>query len=167
MFILTLIFSLTLALAQEMSYPFMGSILTVPEIGFYSKGAVAGKAYYSAHKVEYNEILAKENGKDFMTTVVHEIAHLVTYKVFPNAKQAHGPEFKHVMKSLGHDPRTYHSYDTSSVKRKVTKTRYIYTCSCENKTHELTRQKHEKAEILICRICKFKIQFTGEVKKFI
>lgn len=140
--------------------------ISVPSISFYSKGAVAGRAFYESHRVEFNEVLAKENTESFINTVAHEIAHLVTRANFPNAKQAHGPEFKHVMRTLGYDHSTYHSYDTSSVKRKVTKTRYIYTCACERPL-ELTRQKHEVANTLICKICKSKLKFTGEVKKFI
>lgn len=141
------------------------STVAVPDVGFFEKGTTAGKAWYSRHLVEFNVILAEQNRGEFINTVKHEIAHIITRKVFPYAKQAHGPEFKSVFRSIGGNGQRYHSYDVSSVKSKYTRVRMKVTCSC--KTHLVTRQKHAKIaarpDIWFCKLCKsnLKASFTS------
>ncbi len=62
---------------------------------------VSGYAYPLKNLVMFNLAVARINSDKFHETVIHEIAHLVTEKVFPKAKQAHGPEFKRVDLILG------------------------------------------------------------------
>ena len=142
---------------------------TMPEVGFFSKSGVAGKAWYSLHKVEFNEILALENPDTFETTIGHEIAHLVTNQLYPNAKQHHGPEFKHVMETLGYDPRTYHSYDVASVTTKRVKTRYEYVCNSCGKDYQVAGPTHKKIQSIGGYKCKCgsSISFTGKETKFV
>ena len=52
-------------------------------VGFYEKGVSAGKAWRVGNKVEFNIVLAEENASEFDNTIIHEIAHLVTYQVYP------------------------------------------------------------------------------------
>ena len=142
---------------------------TVPEIGFFSKSGIAGKAWYTEHRVEFNEILALENKETFITTIAHELAHLITFQIYPNAKQAHGPEFKSVMEALGYDPRTYHTYDVSSVSARRVKTRYQYICTVCGKEYEIAKPTHTKIQAVggyTCK-CKAPIKFTGKETKFV
>lgn len=142
----------------------------LPSISFFSKSGIAGKAWYMEHKVEFNEILALENSSAFETTIAHELAHLITNQVYPNAKQHHGPEFKSVMERLGYDPRTYHSYDTKSVSTKRVKVRYEYACVTCGKTYEVARPTHLKAQSSVGRYvctCKSPIKFTGNERSFV
>lgn len=132
-----------------------------PNVGFFNTSVVAGKAHYKQHFIEFNEKLMDQEGFD--TTVVHELAHLVVGIKYPNYKQAHGPEFKHVMTTLGHDPRTYHTYDVSQVKRKRMLTRHIGTCGCAGLEHKFTAQSAKKW--WDCKVCRQRIIMTGEVRK--
>ncbi len=150
----------------------------VPEVTFFSKSAVAGRAWYSEHRVEFNEILALENKETFETTIGHELAHLITDQLYPKAKQHHGPEFKHVMEAMGYDPRTYHSYDVSSVTTRRVKTRFEYVCITCGKDYEVAKPTHEKMQAIasinsgvvrhsyMCK-CGATIKFTGKERKFV
>lgn len=129
-----------------------------PAVLFFEHRTIAGKANYQEHSVYFNRILMVQEG--FHNTVVHEVAHLVTGTLFPDAKQHHGPEFKNVMRALGGIPSTYHSYDVEPTKRR-TVTRHVATCGCME--HLLTPQASKKA--WKCKKCNANITLTGEVRK--
>jgi predicted SprT family Zn-dependent metalloprotease len=143
--------------------------LTVPTVGFYSKGGHAGLAYCQKNRLEFNEVLAKENASSFVDTIIHEVAHLVTHKVRPYAKQAHGPEFKAVDKSLGGRGTRCHSYDVSSVKQTRTKIRYEVVCTCQS--HWVTKKTvlalQNPRKTVSCKSCGSKVEYTGKSKSFI
>lgn len=132
--------------------------LAQPAVSFFSKSVMAGCAYCSSNRLEFNEILMKQDG--FENTVVHEIAHLIVKKLFPFAKQAHGPEFRRVMNAVGFEGTTYHKYDISEVRK--TK-RYEYKCSC--KIHNLSAIRHNNQS---CGRTRYKCSLCGEslVDKF-
>ena len=89
----------------------------IPAIHFNNnKSNIAGFAYRWEKKVEFNLRFAEE--RDFETTIMHELAHIVQYLVYPFAKQAHGPEFRSIMQTMGFSPRTYHSYNVKAAKSK-------------------------------------------------
>lgn len=139
-----------------------GLNIATPNVEFFSTGAAAGFAQYSTNTVKYNEVLAKENGDEFDFVVIHEIGHLVTRKLFPKAKQAHGPEFRYVMRSLGGKESTRHSFDVSSVKVKRKVKRFIAKCNC--RTHSLTSAKAKELSRFHCKYCKSALALTGEIK---
>ena len=90
---------------------------SLPAIRFVTnKSPIAGYAYRWEKRVEFNLRFAEE--QDFETTIMHELAHIVQYKVYPFAKQSHGPEFKSIMKTMGFSDRTYHSYNVKEAKSK-------------------------------------------------
>lgn len=130
-----------------------------PTVTFVTKGKVAGRAFYSRHMVEFNSVLARENSEDFMDTIIHEVAHLVTHRLFPLAKQHHGPEFKRICQMLGGSGERCHNYDVSNVKRKINKTYHIWKCACQE--HLLSPQKHKKGmngtTRYSCRQCKTQV----------
>lgn len=126
--------------------PKLGDAFTLPRIEFYSKSTVSGRAHYKEHKVSFNEVLARENPDKFMNTVIHEVAHLVTRKLYPKAKQSHGPEFKYVMSILGGRPNTTHSYDVKSVKREIVRPYNLYKCVCLGKVFTIVPNTHRQIE---------------------
>lgn len=133
----------------------------IPVVKFTQKGRVAGRCWYGAQLLEFNEILARENSSLFQETVIHEVAHLFTFFLYPNAKQNHGPEFRSVCRALGGTGRTYHNYDISSVSRKNKIQRHVYKCSCRE--HTLTTTKHNRAlkgAQFLCIKCRQKIVFV-------
>lgn len=106
------------------------------------KGTVAGQAFLNENQIKINPVLFNRNKKQFFKdTIPHEVAHLVAYKVFRDC--GHGDGWKHTMIRLGYVPKRCHNYETDDLKRKVTITRYLYTCSCRT-TYELTTQMHKK-----------------------
>lgn len=140
--------------------------IATPRVEFYNRGCTAGKAYWIQHKVAFNEVLAEENPGKFMNTVIHEIAHLVTHKLFPQAS-AHGREFKMIMRKMGGDGERCHTYDTSSVRVVKTKKRYVYSCGC--KEHRVTINVHKKVTLghrYSCKMCRDSIKFTGIVESY-
>lgn len=100
-----------------------------PEIRYDIKSWMGGLAYYKKNLVRYNLILLVENEEDYIaTTVPHEVAHLIAYKVWendttPNKKKLmpHGKIWKDVMGVLNVEPRVKHTYDCSSIERKARK----------------------------------------------
>lgn len=72
----------------------------------------AGMAHYNEHRVEFSAELMWEHTEHFVKdTIPHEVAHIIAHRVFPNAKQHHGPEWKNMLQWLlnGGKPETYHS----------------------------------------------------------
>jgi predicted SprT family Zn-dependent metalloprotease len=109
-------------------------------------GRTAGNVRYATRVITLNSILFLENVDAFIErTVAHEVAHLMTRELFPNAKQHHGPEFRSIMKTYGVDPSTYHKYDVSSVMKNNTfklKELFVYTCSCPGNKFKLSKRLH-------------------------
>lgn len=79
-------------------------------------------------------------------TLAHELAHVIQYVCFPHAKQAHGPEWKRIMRDLGFEPSTYHSMERPKVNgkkpRTYKKTRYVY--EKDGKRVLLIKKNHTK-----------------------
>ncbi len=135
-------------------------------VGFFSKGTAAGLAYHNG-RVEFNEVLMGRHPEEFDSTIIHEVAHIVTFKVFPNAKQNHGPEFKRVMKMLGaENPTSYHSYDVSGLKRYNVVKRFEYVCEA-GCVHSLSVRRHNSivndGKRYRCAKHAVPIKFTGVV----
>lgn len=140
------------------------------DVEFFSKSTTAGMAYRSLPKVAFNEVIMRNESDDsFFSTIVHEVVHHVVYRRYPYAKQAHGPEFKYVMRMMGANPSRCHSYKVTGlgIMAKTVK-RYEYKCVC-GVTHLITTTIHNKilkSEIRRCNTCKNIVsrqQFTGKV----
>jgi len=154
-----------------------GRYLIFPEITYDipKKVTTAGTAWAFSNRINLNPVFLNHYKEEFInSTVIHEFAHLVVAAIFPNAKQAHGPEFRRVMTLLGGPTSTYHNFDSSIVapyeakssRRKYRK--FEYTCEC-NKKFVLTSIKHNKhvksgGTHYHCRTCKTDLKFVKEVK---
>jgi predicted SprT family Zn-dependent metalloprotease len=125
-------------------------------VEFFTHNTIAGKAFYQENKVAFNTKLMHNEG--FMNTVLHEVAHIFTERMYPNA-MPHGKEWKAVMLRLNAVPNTYHTYPTTKAKR--TLTRIVGICSC--KEHLFTVQAAKKS--WTCKLCAGKIRITEEVRK--
>jgi SprT protein len=126
---------------------------------------VAGRAYTYQNRIELNEQLFIHNTEEFFNVViVHECAHIATKILYPDAKQAHGPEFRSVMNLFGLRGDTYHNMDTSVAT--PNRPSYKYTCVCD-RVINLTKTLHNKivnrGQNRICKACKTRIIFTGLV----
>jgi SprT protein len=102
--------------------------------------AKAGIAYRRNHRIELSEQLFLENiEKFFATTIPHEVAHIIQYLAFPNAKQGHGPEWRSIMDRIGVESNRCHTYDVTSL---VTQNRHKYACVCAGRIFELSTRMH-------------------------
>lgn len=150
----------TLLTAQRV----FGRTFELPKVEFKDMGRTAGKAYFGQNRIVLAPTLLQENGFDFIErTVPHEIAHLVNHYVYPFAKQAHGPEWRSVMRGLGlSEVSRCHSYDTSSVAQ--SRDKWIYTCGC-GKRFEFGAARHRRAQSgqYRCGKCKSPCIYTGNV----
>lgn len=97
----------------------------LPEIRWDVKNTDGGRANYAQWLVRFNLILCCENEEKFLaTTVPHEMAHLITYRVFfeklateGKKLKPHGKEWKEVMGVLSVPAKTTHTYQTTSIQR--------------------------------------------------
>ena len=108
---------------------------------------VAGMAYLRTQRIELNEQLFLGNENEFFSrTIPHEAAHIITKILFPRAKQAHGPEWRHVMHRLQvEDVKRCHSYDTSALVKKRVYEKFTYSCAC-SRPLSLTKIMHNKIQ---------------------
>lgn len=103
---------------SNISAVYGAAVGNIPIIEYELKASgIAGKAYYSG-KVVFNVayVMALSTPEQFDETIAHELAHIVQYRIYPRAKQAHGTEFRDIMAWLGYSGCTYHSYDSSRAK---------------------------------------------------
>ena len=98
-----------------------GNIGTEPIVRMCVKAnRVAGTARQRKGIVEYNLTFAcTAPREEYIVTIVHELAHILQYRLYPKAPQAHGPEFRTIMELLGYSGRTYHSYNVSKAKQAI------------------------------------------------
>lgn len=117
----------------------LGQSFSMPTVNFNQRGKVAGSARLQGWEVRFNPVLLAENPAEFLTEVVpHEVAHLLTFKLFGRVKP-HGPEWQTMMTQVfGIPARTTHHFDTQSVQGKT----FPYTCACCE--HQLTVRRHNK-----------------------
>lgn len=131
---------------------------------------VLGSYYVSQEKIEINKKyfdLCVEHDFDVLKkTIIHEYAHHLTDKLYPNAKQSHGPEFKRIDLLLGGRgtaratlPEVISNGLNANSKRAV----FVYKCNCRK--HELTSIRHNRALKGVgyrCGACYTKLEFVGE-----
>ena len=100
------------AKAQK-AYPKQLGQTPMPEVRINARlKTTAGRAHYVQHMVEFSAELMWEHTEHFVRdTIPHEVAHIVTNLIFPNAKQHHGPEWKSMLEWLlnGAEAKTYHT----------------------------------------------------------
>lgn len=130
--------------------------LEMPAIRYNLRGATAGRASYTEWYIQLNPVLLMENLEDFIArTVPHELAHLATDRIYPEAhnrgdndeaagifrmmslrgrrfrrpkREIHGTRWQEIMRVLGvKDITRCHQYDTTNVSQR--KARHEYKCA--------------------------------------
>lgn len=98
----------------------------IPDIEIVSKNnRIAGTAFRHGKKVTFNIAYCMVEGRVFIRTIRHELAHIIQFRLFPSAAQAHGPEFRHILESLGFASSTYHTYNVLAAKSVAKKTKVL------------------------------------------
>lgn len=142
----------TLLLAERL----YKQVFELPKLSFeLNSNRIAGQAFYYDWMIKINPKFLQSNSDHVVNvTVPHEVAHLVCHKVYPRAKQGHGPEWKGIMQSFGLKPETYHSMRLPNVKT------YTYICNCQ-KFHlsALVHKRIQAGQRRHCSKCKKNIIF--------
>jgi len=96
----------------------------LPAIALLDAGAkavkYAGRYWPKMPRVEINTAYydgTENSATKLRETIAHELAHHITYHLYPKAKQWHGPEFKSVMQSIGYGGNTYHTMSVAKAKQ--------------------------------------------------
>jgi predicted SprT family Zn-dependent metalloprotease len=130
----------------------------------------AGRAYLGINCIHISPDYLKEFPEHVMNvTVPHEVVHLYVAKYFPRAKQAHGPEFRRLMRCIGLSGDTYHKMILSNAPPRQTrlKIRYMYITERTQKLIGLTPAQHQKAINGATFMCKGeRLKFTNEKKEY-
>lgn len=110
----------------------------------------AGQATYHKNILEFNLAYHSIDPDYFMGEIVgHEVAHLITSILYPDAKQHHGPEFRKIMSRLGLLGKTYIP-DHMTIQEK-----FLYRCGC-GKDLFYPLKSHLKIKMMkspVCRKC--------------
>ena len=89
------------------------------KVEFSLKSRVAGKAKLGRDVILFNPTLLRENPQTFLArTTGHEVVHFANWIINPDS-EAHGPQWKAMMRKLGLPDTRCHSYDTSNVPTRV------------------------------------------------
>ena len=112
-------------------------------------------------------IFARYFEDNLASTVPHEVAHYVVYRLFPNRRvKPHGIEWRNVMYALGAEPTVTCNYDLSGLPRRQLK-RFTYQCRC--RTHELTSIRHNRITAgrsrYHCQVCREPLVHVDSPKK--
>lgn len=149
-----------IAVVDECTRKIIGHSLEINIRFCHDMGRCAGIAYYDGFKIDLNLPLFLNNEKEFLSvTIPHEVAHLLTWMLHPNAKQNHGPEFKKILSQLSSNTSTYHSMDVSVA---TGKPRFRYVCCCPSRVHFISSLIHKKmssGQARFCGACKERILF--------
>lgn len=134
---------------RELAVKNLGTLaqITMPRVIYELRGRTAGTASYSKWEINLNAVLLMENVDDFIErTVPHELAHLITDKLYPEnhrpkrdpwsgrrpKRSPHGADWQYVCRAIGMtDVTRCHSYDTSNSTVKKSNSRSIpLRCGC-------------------------------------
>lgn len=99
----------------------------------------------------------------FPSTVAHEVAHSLVYRLFGvRGLRPHGPEWHRMMASLGFPPTVTHRTLLSGRRSRV----YIYKCECQ--AHRLGPRQHflvtRRGYRYDCRTCGVRLRFQDQVE---
>lgn len=122
----------------------------IPKIE-YCRGRAAGWAYYNKWLIKINAVLLVENTQRILErTVPHEVAHLVTGKMYPGTigtpfkkGSPHGREWKSVMTAFGCETSRCHNMDTTNSSSRRT-TKHLWVCDVCGTEMRLGPKQHKK-----------------------
>lgn len=169
----------------ELAYKKYGKKIDVPMVTYETTGRVAGRARYLTWQMDLNSGLLMRNLETFNETVTHEMAHLITYKIYPETlikkpgekREVHGPRFYEVWEAIGGTRLTRrHSYDTTETRKATDQSKFEYKCPAGH-VHQLSARRHQKAVRAVngfhymCAKCPTgadglhpRVKFTGDAK---
>lgn len=93
----------------------LGVHIPMPKIIFNNMGRTAGRAHIGRNLIEFNPVLLRTNGEEFLERAPgHEVAHLIAHVKF-NRPSPHGCEWRLVMNRFGLPAIRCHNYDVPAI----------------------------------------------------
>ena len=152
--------------AMEKARAFFNVDFPPPEVEFTKRGTTAGTATYAEHSVNFNLPVAEENPDEFLRVIVpHEIAHLISHKMYGTAGHGHGKNWAYVMNNVyGLPADRCHKFKVQHLKTRKIRRDWVYECFCS--THTLSTVKHNKVQNgktnYKCKKCASRLVFIGD-----
>lgn len=140
----------TIALAENK----FNQTFEIPRVSYKLGGhRVAGRADLRAWTIKLNPNYFADNEDQMINqTVVHEIAHLLDYKMYPEnfiarrgqKRSLHGPTWKRIMMALGVRPATGHTMKIKDAPQRQGRRgqKFAWTCSCGGSVMKLGAKRH-------------------------
>lgn len=138
-----------------------------PSLGFGLKGKTAGTANPNENHIELNPVLLAENiGAVLNETLPHELAHLITARLYGEEASPHGHQWQRIMRDvLGVEPSRCHTLDVG--RARTGDEAYLYNCGCPAKEHQLSVRCHAVAQkpgkAYFCKKCRAPLTFAKSV----
>ena len=127
------------------------------------RGKCAGQAISKDGKytIRFNLDIASNHFDDYLvTTVPHELAHLILDSLYPWAP-SHGQHWKLCMEILGAPANRTHNY--SFTPARVVK-QYPYMCSCQiHSVSSITHNRVQSGQSRVCTQCRSRLVYAPEI----
>lgn len=91
---------------------FGDSVGLAPEVRMDLRGQSAGQASGGA-LIRLNQRLLDANPKHWQATIIHELAHVITWRLYPRSR-AHGWQWRSINRALGGVDQVCHQMDTQA-----------------------------------------------------
>lgn len=115
-----------------------------PRVSYARLGKVAGRAKFKSNEIILNPDYFIENETEMIeSTVPHEAAHLIAYKIDPIFGKDHGPRWRSVMVWLGQRPDRCHCMDSTIARVRQTK-QFLYKCEQCGEIVKMGLNRHRK-----------------------
>lgn len=88
----------------------------------------AGRAFIRRGRVELNPNLLGDHPEQIEVVLAHEVAHVAAWRLFGPAADAHGRQWRALMRLAGYSPTVIHDL---SVQQKAQRRRYLYLRVCD------------------------------------
>jgi SprT protein len=139
-----------------------GTALVLPTISFDLRGTTAAYAWVAKNHIQLNAVLFPENEALFLQEIIpHELSHLLAYGRHGIGIEAHGPEWRSIMCTLGVSPTVSYALD---IERAMVQLTVSYACTCQ--IHAITQRRHNEVvhsrgeKVLECRKCETVLRYV-------
>ena len=134
-------------------------------IDFMPLGSTGGLAYFleniynTRYFIVFNSVMIDQSFELFHPSIpIHECAHIIQVCIAPEAKQAHGPEWRAIVRRLGSEPTTYHELPIEGLGRSKSRIMKVrYQCGCSKYSLSITEHNKIRSgkKSKYCETCRF------------
>jgi predicted SprT family Zn-dependent metalloprotease len=114
--------------------------------------SAAGRADFSARRIELNPRLLDRHPEELVPTLVHELCHFIA-----GARAGHGPRWRDAVVALGQVPESCHRLDVDGLA--VRRRRWLWSCGRCGETYE---RGHRAAHRYSCGRCGRRLRLDGQ-----